>query len=75
MHVTVRCFATLNRFQPPDAEHYPLEPGETAEGLMRRLGIDPRDVAVLFINGVHAEPGRVLAEGDRVGLFPPVGGG
>jgi sulfur carrier protein ThiS len=75
MHVTVKCFATLSRFQPAASEAYPFTPGETVADLIHRLGIAPKDVAVLFVNGVHAQPERALADGDRVGLFPAVGGG
>lgn len=75
MHITVKCFATLNQFQPADEEHFPVEPGETAADVIGRLGISPDLVAVLFVNGAHASPDRVLADGDRVSLFPAVGGG
>ncbi|EPR43582.1 thiamine S protein [Desulfovibrio sp. X2] len=75
MHITVKCFATLGPFQPAESDRYPLQPGESAEDVMRRLGIAPDSVAVLFVNGRHAEPGVTLADGDRVSLFPAVGGG
>ena len=75
MHVTIRCYATLARFTPQDAEAFAVTPGETAGGLAQRLGIPPADLKLIFINGQHVEPGATLAEGDRVGLFPAVGGG
>lgn len=75
MHVTVKCFATLTRFQPEDAERYPFSSGERVVDLVHRLGIKPDEVAVLFVNGVHAKLDQVLADGDRVSLFPAVGGG
>jgi len=75
MHITVKCFATLNPFQPANEEHFPLQPGETAGDVIRRLGIAPDMVAVLFVNGAHAALDRELSGGDRVSLFPAVGGG
>jgi molybdopterin converting factor small subunit len=39
------------------------------------LGIDAREVHVLMVNGVISRLDRVLVGGDRLGLFPPVGGG
>jgi molybdopterin converting factor small subunit len=75
MSITVKCFATLNSFQPEDEENFPLQAGETVDGLIKRLGIAPDMVAVLFVNGVHAARDRVLSDGDRVSLFPAVGGG
>ena len=75
MHVTIKCFATLSRFTPPDAEAFAITPGETVDDLVRRLGIPPGELKLVFINGTHVEPGAPLADSDRVGLFPAVGGG
>ena len=75
MHVTIKCFATLSRFTPPDAEAFAIAPGETVDGLVKRLRIPPGDLKLVFINGTHVELDAPLADGDRVGLFPAVGGG
>ncbi|MBF0481000.1 MAG: MoaD/ThiS family protein [Desulfovibrionaceae bacterium] len=75
MRVTLKCFATLGRFQPENAADFPLKPPETVERLIARLGIPEEEVAVVFVNGVHAPRETLLADGDRVGLFPAVGGG
>jgi sulfur carrier protein ThiS len=75
MNVSLKCFATLAPLQPEDAGHFPLEPDETVERLIARLGVPEDEVAVVFVNGVHAPRETVLADGDRVGLFPAIGGG
>jgi len=75
MHVSIKCFATLSRFTPPEAEAFAIAPGETAGGLAQRLGIPMAELKLIFINGAHVEPDAPLADGDRVGLFPAVGGG
>jgi len=75
MNITIKCFATLSRFTPPDAEAFAITPGETAADLVARLGIPPADLKLVFINGAHVELDARLADGDRVGLFPAVGGG
>jgi molybdopterin converting factor small subunit len=75
MRITIKCFATLSRFTPPDAEAFTIPPGETAGGLAQRLGIPPADLKLVFVNGAHVELDAELADGDRVGLFPAVGGG
>ena len=54
---------------------FPVEEGTTVAGLADLLGIDPKDAKLIFINGRKGALDSVLAEGDRVGLFPPVGGG
>lgn len=51
------------------------EPGLTSATIMTRLGIPIEDVRVVMRNGHAAEPEQPLADGDRVGLFPPLGGG
>ncbi len=75
MHVALKCFATLSRFTPPDAEAFAVAPGETAGGLAERLGIPMADLKLVFVNGEHVELTAQLKDGDRVGLFPAVGGG
>lgn len=49
--------------------------GETAAGLLARLGLEPKAVKVIMVNGVSARLDTLLGDGDRVGLFPAVGGG
>lgn len=75
MHITIRCYATLARFTPPEAEAFPVTPGETAGQVAARLGITLSDLKLVFINGEHVELGVALKDGDRVGLFPAIGGG
>lgn len=45
-------------------------PGETFEGLVKRLGIDTRDIGDCFVNGNLAKLSVVMKNEDRVGLFP-----
>jgi len=75
MNITVKCFASLSRFTPPDADAYPIAPGDTAGSVVARLGIPLDDLKLIFVNGVHAQLSVPLGEGDRLGLFPAVGGG
>lgn len=78
MRITVKCFATLAKLQPspPEVE---LPEGGTAGDLLASLGLNMGEgnaqVRLLMVNGIHAKPDKVLADGDRVGLFPAVGGG
>ena len=75
MTIEVKCFASLDRFQPDEANAFPIESGETVGQVMARMGIPPRSVALIFINNVHAKTDAVLKDGDTVGFFPPIGGG
>lgn len=75
MPIALKCYATLARRQPPDAASFPVRPGETVRALMARLDIPADQVAIVMLNGKSVELGAALADGDRLGLFPAVGGG
>lgn len=75
MGIEIKCFATLAKFLPDNAADYPAVPGETIRSLLAKLDIPEDEVALLFINSVRAYPDSELKDGDRVGIFPAVGGG
>ncbi len=75
IHIQIKLFATLLEKLPDSADHFPVAAGTTVADLADLLGIDPKDAKLIFINGRKGTLDSVLAEGDRVGLFPPVGGG
>lgn len=75
MPIELRLFATLSDKTPKDSQAFPILPGETIRALMKRLEVDENEVKLIFVNGRAAPAEHVLAEGDRVGLFPPIGGG
>jgi hypothetical protein len=45
-------------------------PDETFAQLVIRLGLEPKDLGDCFINGNLAKYEQVMADNDRVGLFP-----
>jgi len=49
--------------------------GLTAGEIIDDLGIKREDVSILLINGRHQTPETVLLDGQKLLLFPPVGGG
>jgi sulfur carrier protein ThiS len=51
-----------------------LPDGSTVGQVVAHLGI-PDGPRVVFVNGRHAPDDHVLAEGDRLAIFPPVAGG
>jgi molybdopterin synthase sulfur carrier subunit len=52
-----------------------LPDGATVGGLIQQIGLPESEVKVVFVNALFREPAHVLADGDEVGIFPPVGGG
>lgn len=79
MDIELHLYATLAKYLPKDATSktamITMAPGETVRDLITGLGIPENTVKLIFINGVHGKTDTVLNDGDRVGLFPPVGGG
>lgn len=77
--VSVRLFATLQRYLPPpkpgEATEYDIPEGTTVAALIDRIGVPADQVKIVMINGIHARQEQVLREGDRVGIFPPIAGG
>ena len=79
MNIELHLYATLAKYLPEDATSktamIAMAPGKTVQELISGLGIPENTVKLIFINGVHGKTDTVLKHGDRVGLFPPVGGG
>jgi len=77
--IEVRLYATLRRYAPAEAPAgvFSKVVAENTDlgGLLTVVGIKPEQVHLLMVNGTHAELDNVLHDGDRVGLFPPIGGG
>lgn len=75
MGIEIKLFATLAKYLPENAEDYPIEDGETIRSLIQKLGLPEKDVTLMFVNSLRSDPDTEIKDKDRVGLFPPVGGG
>ncbi|MGD9058672.1 MAG: MoaD/ThiS family protein [Desulfobacterales bacterium] len=73
--IQLKLFANLQTFTPPAADSYPIEAGITVGDLLAQLDIPEDKIKLIFIDGVKSELATVLRGGERVGIFPPVGGG
>lgn len=77
--IEVRLYATLRRHAPANAANgvFPvnLPKQSTAVDLLEIIAVAPDEVHLIMANGVNVDFEYVLREGDRIGLFPPVGGG
>jgi molybdopterin synthase sulfur carrier subunit len=74
-HIQIKLFATLQRFMPASAENYPIETGTTIRMLLQQLDVPENKAKLIFSDGVKAELTTVLEGGERISIFPPVGGG
>jgi len=78
MVIEVRLYATLRRHAPVISHGvFPVQvPADYTVGdLLKNINVDSAEVHIIMINGVSAALDSTLHSGDRLGLFPPVGGG
>ena len=79
MQVQVMLSATLRGFVPdydPAAGRLvELKDGATPRSICLALGIPAEKVKIVMVDGRGAELDDPLSGGERVALFPPVGGG
>ncbi len=73
--IDLRLFASLAPLMPPDATRFPISAGITIRQLIAQFQIPLAEAKLVFINGVRKELDTPLTGGERVGIFPPVGGG
>ena len=77
MNVNVKCFATLSETGEcdyRDSSAYELNADANVKTLVDRLGMPAEQVEIIFVNGRKVDLNAKLSDGDRVGLFPAVGG-
>lgn len=75
--IDVRLFATLPMHSTTHRKHFEIESCSrlTVREIVEAEGLKPTDIHIVMINGLHGTLESQLADGDRLGLFPPVGGG
>jgi sulfur-carrier protein len=74
--IEIKLFASLKKYLPADsAGRYSVEPGTPLSALLDQLCIPQTEVKLIFVNGVKKDASAFLNGGERVGVFPPIGGG
>ena len=73
--IHLKLFANLQEFTPPSADKYIIDPGIRICDLLEQIKMPREKAKLIFINGIKAELTSTLQGGERVGIFPPVGGG
>lgn len=71
--------ASLRRFFP-DYDPYrgislEISPDTPVSQVILALGLPPAEVTLILVNGVRQGPDFLLQGDERLGLFPPIGGG
>ncbi len=79
MGVEVRVFSGLENYIPGTTfgQVIPVSitGGFTGRELLKKLNIPEDKVFTFLVNGVHKNFEVILQDGDRISLFPAVGGG
>jgi molybdopterin converting factor small subunit len=80
IRIEARLYATLRKYHPEgkvgEALVRELAEGTTVQELLEgELRVPPNEIKTVFVNGMSRSFDHVLADGDRVGIFPPVAGG
>lgn len=73
--IHLKLFVTLSKYLPENSQCLEIPEKTTIETLMADFGIPKDLVKLVFVNGKRQGVTYQLQTGDRVGLFPPVGGG
>ncbi len=73
LNATLRQYAAdYNPYQGISLE---IAPGTTVAKVIERLGLPDQEVTLIMVDGRRREADHVLAGNERLGLFPPIGGG
>ena len=77
--VEVRLFAHLRDLLQPEkrgVEKLEVSPNLTIDELMDEIGIVNKEIMIVMINGRRKTSHKdKVSKGDRISIFPPVGGG
>ena len=77
MKVTVELFGDLRKYLPSGKEglEMDLEEGATVADLVRHIEMERGEIWGISIDGALVDRKTKLTHGNRVLLFPPIGGG
>ena len=84
MHITLKLFASLTDYLPPEARYtnilqLEVAPDATISQIIEPFGLPSKMVHLVLINGRYIEPDKrlsqTLVEGDVLAIWPPIAGG
>jgi sulfur-carrier protein len=84
MNITLKLFASLTDYLPPDARRsniveLQVEPGASILQIIEPFGLPMKLVHLVLVNGHYINPEdratRTLVEGDVLAIWPPIAGG
>lgn len=75
IRISLRLFASLSHRMPENPDRFVVSAGTTVGEVLSGFGISKEEAQLVFINNKRADLTSTLNDGDRLGVFPPVGGG
>jgi sulfur carrier protein ThiS len=79
LKVEVFLYASLARYMPNKTSGkgmvMEVSEGTTVMEHLKQMHIPMNVAKLIFLNGIHAKDDEILKDGDRLGVFPPIGGG
>lgn len=84
MNITLKLFATLTEYLPPESKYTNIEALEVAENTTVGMVIEQKHlpakwVHLVLVNGRYIDPDKrptqPLVEGDVLAIWPPIAGG
>ena len=73
--IQIKLFASLGRYMPESSDAFLIDPGMSVRELAIVLGVPLESARLIFVNGQKRDLDATLSGGERVAIFPPVGGG
>jgi molybdopterin converting factor small subunit len=74
MQIRIKCFATLSD-HTPEGGLLQVPRSATVADVLSLVGLEEKDVKLIFVNSKSAGLDTVLVDDDQLGIFPAVGGG
>ena len=84
MKITLKLFATLTDYLPPESRYsnvvaLELAPGTWIGQVIEQFRLPEKQVHLVLLNGTYIAPERrasqILSEGDVLAIWPPIAGG
>ena len=79
MKVEIRVFATLRRYLPElgigEPKVIDVPDGTTLDEIRDSIGLPAKEVKVIMVNHLQADPKDLAKDGDRITYIPAVAGG
>jgi hypothetical protein len=73
LNATLRLY--VSGYNPYEGITLEVPPGTPPSQIISQLGLPPEEVTLIMVDGRRQQPDFPLQGNERVGLFPPIGGG